>query len=463
MSQRLLRVLLAAVLATGAAGAVFGQGESLGPDEREALVKLQSAKPDVRRDGIDKLGKLKSRGAVGDLVRVASSDPDPTVRRAALLALGRINDRSRIPDMIAALKDQDAKVRNGAVQGLVNLYLPKEESFFGKVKSTTVRVVPFWDERQTATVEPYDVPDPAVTKAIAELMRADPVEENRVAAVRALGALKARSEIEALADTMAADAKLREEVLDAFVLVGETDAARYARPLFTSPDASLASRAMITAGRLRAADAVDDLLNVYGADAPKTGVIGAVKSAFSPERRKSAFLALALIGDPKAEEAFVANVLDSDADIRRAAYEGLAREGDKRYLPLVQRNGLIEKNDEVRLAQTFALYKYGQNGMFGIIANALRDSSRRDQAAQYVLEADSVEHLMPFIRMPDKTAQRIIVDAMGRLGDDATADALRPIVRGSSPEVAIVADRAIRRIEWRLANTQAPATTATTP
>jgi HEAT repeat protein len=459
MSQRLLRVLLAAALTTGVAGAVFGQGESLRPDEREALVKLQSAKPDVRRDAVERLGKLKSRGAAGDLVRVASSDPDPSVRRAALVALGHVNDRSRIPDMIAALKDPDAKARNGAVQGLVNLYLSKEESFFGKVRSTTIRVAPFWDERQTATVEPFDVPDPAVTKAVGDLLRWETVEENRIAAVRALGALKAHSEIETLADTMAADVKLRAEVLDAFVLIGETDASRYAKPLFTSPDAALASRAMITAGRLRAGDAVDDLLNIYGSNAPKQGVIGAVKSAFAPERRKSALQALALIGDPKAEEAFVANVLDGDADIRRAAYEGLAREGDVRYLPLVQRNSLIEKNDEVRLAQTFALYKFGQNGMFGVIANALRDGSRRDQAAQYVLEADSVEHLIPFIRTPDRTAQRIIIDAMGRIGDETTADALRPIVRGSSPEVALVADRAIRRIEWRLANAQpAPAT-----
>jgi HEAT repeat protein len=460
MSQRLLRVLLAAVLTTGAAGAVFGQGESVGPDEREALVKLQSAKPAVRREAVEKLGRLKSRGAAGDLVRVVSSDPDPSVRRAAAIALGHVNDRSRIPDLIAILRDPDAKVRNGAVQGLVNFYLPKEESFFGKVKSTTIRVVPFWDERQTETVEPYDAPDPAVTKAIAEFMRWDPVEENRIAAVRALGALKARSEVVALADALASDAELREDVLDAFVLIGETDAARYAIPFFESPDASLASRAMITAGRLRAGQAVVPLLNVYGSNGPRQGVIGAVKSAFSPERRKSAFQALALIGDPRAEEAFVANVLDGDKDVRRAAYEGLAREGDKRYLPLVQRNSLIERNDEVRLAQTFALYKYGQSGMFGVIANALRDGSRRDQAAQYVLEADSVEHLMPFIRTPDKTAQRIVIDAMGRLGDESTADALRPIVRGSSPEVALAADRAIRRIEWRLANAQpAPATT----
>src|SRR3954454_8186313 len=98
MSQRLLRVLLAAALTTGAAGAVFGQGETLGPDEREALVKLQSAKPDVRRDAIEKLGRLKSKGAAGDLARAASADPDSSVRRAAVVALGRVNDRSRIPD-----------------------------------------------------------------------------------------------------------------------------------------------------------------------------------------------------------------------------------------------------------------------------------------------------------------------------------------------------------------------------
>jgi HEAT repeat protein len=309
-------------------------------------------------------------------------------------------------------------------------------------------------------IEPYVEVDPAVTSAIADRLRSETVEGNRVAAVRALGALRASSQIDALADAMTLDTKLRPEVLDAFVLIGDTAAATYAIPMFESPDADLAVQSMITAGRLRAAKAVTPLLTVYGTDEPKKGIVGSVKGVFDPERKKAALQALALIGDPRADGVFASqeNLFDKDPEVRRACYEGLAREADPRYLPMVTRNSLIERNDEVRLAQTFALYKMKQPSTFGVIMNGLRERSRRDQAAQYVREANSADDLMPFLRTPDRDAQRVVVEALGDLGDRETADALKPLVRGSSPEVALAADRSIRRIEWRLANGAAPAT-----
>lgn len=450
---------LVLALTVGAVGVGYGQEAPLTQAEQESVVKLQSAKPDVRRDAAKKLGELRSRNAGADLARVASSDPDPTVRREAVVALGRARDLARIPDMIPVLKDADPKVRAGAVAGLVNLYLDRDASLFTRVRSGLVRVVPFWDERQTSVVEPYVTVDPAVTTGIAELMRTDQVPDNRVAAVRALGALRATSQIDALADAMAADTKLRPEVLDAFVLIGDTEAATYAIPFFESPDADLAAQAMVTAGRLHAAKAVTPLLTVYGSDAPKKGVVGTVTGVFDADRKRAALQALALIGDSRAEGIFVdpQNVASKDPEVRRACYEGLAREGDARYLPLLTQRSLIEKNESVRLAQTFALYKFKQSGTFVLIIDALRERSRRDQAAQYVREADSPDDLMPFIRTPDRDAQRVIIEALGDIGNAQTADALKPLVRGSSPEIALAADRSIRRIEWRLANAPAPA------
>lgn len=437
-----------AVLAVGPV--CFAQIDGVGPAEREALVKLQSSKPSVRRDGIGKLAELKNPATSGELARVATVDPDASVRRAAVVALGKVRDRARIPDMLSVLKDPDAKVRGGAIEGLVNLYLNRDEGFFTRVRSGFIRVVPFWDERQSETVEPYDTVDPTIPPALADIVRTDASSGNRVAAVRALGALKASSEIDTLADAMAANEKLRPEILDAFVLIDDTEAARYAIPFFESPDASIAKQAMLTAGLLRSAQAVTPLLTVYGSDKPDKGIIGSVKGVFSPDRKKAAIQALALIGDPSAEDVFTSNVQENDIDIRRACYEGIARIGDARFLPLVQRNSQIEKSEHVRLAQTFALYKMKQPGMFQLIANSLRDGSRREQAAAYVFEADSQDNLLPFIRMPDRKAQAIIIDALGRIGDQKAIDELRPIVRGSSPEIALVADRTIRRIEWRL-------------
>jgi HEAT repeat protein len=444
------RILLTVALVWSVAGGGLAQEVPLSPAEQEAVVRLQSGKVEVRRDAAKKLGELRSRGAAEQLARAATEDPDAAVRRAAVVALGRVGDRARAPEMMAALKDPDAKVRGGAIEGLVNLYLDRDERFFTRVRGGLVRIVPFWDERQTAAVEPYVEVDPAITAALGEALK-DADAGNRVAAVRALGALRAASQVDAMADAMGTDTKLRHEVLDSYVLIGETGAATYAIPFFESEDADLAAHAMVATGRLRAVKAVTPLMTVYGMDEPKGGVVGAVRNAFTPERKKAALQALALIGDPSSEGAFTENFYDRDPDRRRAAFEGIAREGDRRFVEVVTRAGQREKNEDVRLAQTFALYKLGSSGMMAVLVEALRTSSRRDQAAAYVQEATSPEHLVPFLRERNRESQRIVIDALGTVGDQTTVDALKPLVRGADPEIALTADRAIRRIEWRLA------------
>src|SRR4051812_34364633 len=107
MTKAFRYALLAAALSTGAAGVGFGQDAPLSQAEQEAVVKLQSAKPDVPRDAAKRLGELKSRGAGAELARAAAGDPDASVRRAAVVALGRAGERSRIPEMTAVLKDPD--------------------------------------------------------------------------------------------------------------------------------------------------------------------------------------------------------------------------------------------------------------------------------------------------------------------------------------------------------------------
>ncbi len=432
------------------------QEAPLSLDEREAVVRLQSGKASVRRDAAGKLGELKSRAAGADLVRVATTDPDATVRRAAIVALGRVGDRTRIPEMTPALGDPNSDVRRGAIEGLVNLYIGRDPGFFTRVRSGFSKAVPFWDERNSTTVEPYDPVDPQVIAAISGLLKVEADDGNRVAAVRALGALRAASEIDALADAMGAHDHLKSDVLDAYVRIGDTSAARYAIPLFESSSDDLAAQAMLTAGRLRAADSVEPLQKIYSTGGPKKGVVGTVTSVFSPERRKAAMQALALIGDPRSESLFLSDLYDKDPDIRQACYDGLARMADPKFLALVTRNGQLEKKEDVRLAQSFALYKMGQPGLFGVLATALRNGSQREQASGYVLEADNQTHLMPFLQAPDGDAQLVVIEALGRIGDKDAVEALRPLIRGSKPDVALAADRAVRRIEWRIANAPAP-------
>lgn len=425
--------------------------QALSRDEQQLVLRLQDPKPTVRRVAAERLGELRTRGAAPELVKAAKTDPEPAVRRAAVRALGRVRDEALIPEMLAILDDPDRSVRVAAIEGLAALYIDREEGFFTRVRETVVHVVPFWDERETLAVEPYDLVDERIPRAIGELMRRDRDRSVRVAAIRALGSLRARGEVDRLADAMASDAEVRPEVLDAFVRIGDTEAARYAIPLFEDENARVAAQAMIAAGRLRAGSAVIPLLNVFGDGEPDRGLVGKVKKGvtFAPDRRRAALQALALIGDPRAEKAFHGSVGDRDAGVRRAAYEGLARGADPRFLDLVSRNALMEKDAGVRLAQAFALYKMKRTDVYPRIVDGLRARATRDQAKEYLLETDAPAHLVPYLRTPDREVQRIVIDVLGHIGDEATIAELRPFVRGTRPETGEAAARAIRRIEWR--------------
>ena len=130
-----------------------------------------------------------------------------------------------------------------------------------------------------------------------------------------------------------------------------------------------------------------------------------------------------------------------------ALARGLAREDDPKLEALITRSSQTEKSDSVRLAQTFAFYRMGKPGMMSVIVQAMSNRSQRDQAAQYIREAKTAMDILPFLRVEDQDAQLVVVDALGLLGDQSTVDALKPLVRGASPDVALAADRSIRLIE----------------
>jgi HEAT repeat protein len=140
---------------------------------------------------------------------------------------------------------------------------------------------------------------------------------------------------------------------------------------------------------------------------------------------------------------------DKDPEVRRAAYEGLGREADPRFYDVITRNKLMERDESVRLAQMFAIYKMGHPEVFGSFVDALTTRARRDQGYQYILETDSPEHLLPYARMRDQEIQKMVIEALGRIGDERTAQELQAFRRGTTPEIADAATRAVRWIEWR--------------
>jgi len=200
--------------------------------------------------------------------------------------------------------------------------------------------------------------------------------------------------------------------------------------------------------------AVEPLLSAYGLGPEKKGKLKIVgdkvkgRLTYLPPRDEAALWALSLIGDEKAEQTFVENMTDNDADRRQYAIEGLARIAEPRYLDQISRLVLTEKNGDVKLAEYWALYKMGSPSNMQYIVRKL-ETDQSDQARAYLLESNPVD-LYPHIQSSSKEVKRKVIEILGLIGDQETIKELEPIVRTSSPTTADTATLAIKRIEWRI-------------
>ncbi|MEK6285680.1 MAG: HEAT repeat domain-containing protein [Acidobacteriota bacterium] len=433
--------------------AVRGETQSL----ETLLAYLKSPNASTRQDAAHKLGERRVRNqlAVEALAVAARKDEDYDVRAEALRSLGMIKDFSALPEMLDALKDPNSNVRGVAIRSLVALYTEHDIDFITNRRSGWNLFNPFLDTNDHEIVEPYVAVDPTIVTAIGESARGDRERNVRISAIRALGVLRGTAAIPHLADALSADQDLRMEVLRAFIKIGDQSAGTYLIPFFRDSDQKVRTQAMVAAGMLKYKPAVEPLLSVYGLGPEKKGALkkvgDRVKGSLSylPARDEAALWALSLIGDEKAEQTFVENMTDNDADRRQYAIEGLARIADPRYQDQISRLVLTEKNNDVKLAEYWAMYKMGGTTNIQYIVRKL-ETDQEDQARAYLMDATSPADLFPYIRSSSKEVRQKVIEILGRIGDQETIKELEPVVRTSSASTADTATVAIKRIEWRI-------------
>ncbi|HST19542.1 MAG TPA: HEAT repeat domain-containing protein [Blastocatellia bacterium] len=421
------------------------------------LAYLKSPNIDTRRDAARRLGERRERNqlAVEALAVAARKDEDAEVREEAVLALGKIKDFSALLDLIGALKDSRTNVRNTAVRSLVMLYTEHDIDFITNRRAGWSWFNPFLDTSDHEIIEPYIFVDPSIINALGETARSDRDRDVRVSAIRSLGVLRGQTAIPQLADALSADQDVRIDVIRTFIKIGDSSAGSYLTTFFRDSNHKVRTQAMVAAGLLKYKPAVEPLLSVYGLGPEKKGtmskVMGKVKGRFTylPPRDEASLWALSLIGDDRAEQVFVENMTDDDADRRQYAFEGLARIGDSRYLDQISRLVLTEKNGDVKVAEYWALYRMGSRPNIQNIVRKL-DTDQQQQARTYLMETSNPADLYPYIRSSSKEVRQQIIEILGRIGDTETIKELQPVAQTSGAETADLATLAIKRIEWRL-------------
>ena len=231
------------------------------------------------------------------------------------------------------------------------------------------------------------------------------------------------------------------------------------------PDESVRAAAARVAGAVRAASLGDALVaamndpreDVQLAAMRALGDIGekrasrALRERFVHDQRgpgaEAALDGLARLADPASQPVFFEQVGSKDADLRRAAFEGLARLGDVAAIRAVEARTEGERDRTVRLARAFALARDAGRGLPELTA-ALGDDRRAEQVMAYLVELGRphVKALLPKLADPDVPTRGRVVQVFGIVGGPDALQALEPTTRDPDPVVARAAEHAIARI-----------------
>jgi len=358
-------------------------------------------------------------------------NPSAKVRRQALRALRERGGPETLPLFARLLADAEPDIREGALAGVIGVYVPPppKRSIDGaaeafQVARFRVELWPLPDELSRALVKALadDWPSvrrdaayalgivltPPVSDAVAfEIMASlsDREPSVRIAAARTLGHLQVRSAGVALVG------RINDDDLDV---------------------------------RLASMNALGDLRD--------EGSVVALTDQFRFYVRgsagRAALSALGAVGQESSVPLFEAQTASGYPAHRWAAYEGLARSGRAAAAaPRIEAAMASEKDPRVLLAMAFALASAGRDGVNRVL-DALTDRDRADAALAYLVELGRphVAAIAARLGDPNPVVREQIAIALGFIGGPEAAAALKGASGESDPTVRHALDVAQVRI-----------------
>lgn len=421
-------------------------GASLVPDASGDSIeklreKLKSKKAGDRRKAARELGDTLSREATPALLG-AAGDKDPQVRRAAVKSLGLIRDLDAVTMLLNALEDGVPEVRREAVIALVNLYTEQDAGFFltREAKRLYARLNPFSGPvaSDDTVIEPDVTVAPAVIDGIAERLR-DSHREVRFYAANALGVLRGQAAIPKMVEGMnGAEPNLQVAILRSFYKIRDRSVAGEVQPYLLNTNKKVRNEALLTLGLFKSLEALPQIQTLYDQNPGR-------------DVRLNCLEAMALIGDASSLPVFRRHLSDGGPRYRQFAAEGIGRAGDDSVAANVSRAFLAEKKPAPRLAMSFALYSLGRKEYLDQMVAALKERMLHQQAQAYLIElkARVSPGLVNYLNDSNPLVRRRLCLVLGQIGDSATAEKLRPLLKDDDTEVVSEATRALRRIGAR--------------
>jgi HEAT repeat protein len=396
----------------------------------DLLANLKSPTARTRQSAASALGKSRRRDAVAPLSALVR-DPEPKVRLEVVNALRSLRDVSAVPALVTSLQDGDPKVREQAISALVEIYTERER---GGALERFLQT--FSDEYERASVTPYTRVSPAVFKGLAGTLR-DEQKGIRTASAYAIGILGGSSVgtdlVAALQDP---ESEVRAAAATALGKVGTEEEGRALIPLLDDNSMTVRNRALQAIGVLRVREAGPRLRELY--EHNKRRALG-----------DRALAALSRIGDPAQADLFRELLTVNDSKRRALAIEGLGRIADSSLLPAFKKDYQRERDDNVRMAYSFAMVLLGDHAFLDSIVLGLGGSgATAARSRSYLLELGPkiAPDLYPYLQDQDARVRGTLCDILAQFGDVGAIPRLVPLRGDPNSGVADKANRAIERL-----------------
>ena len=423
--MELVRLTLAILLAVAVPGAIAAPRLTF----EDLLANLKSPNAKTRQEAAAELGKSRRREAVSGLSALVR-DPDPKVRLSVVRALRELREPSAIPALVTSTEDEDANIREEAISSLVDLYIDTDKS-----KGIERFIEVFSDEYDRTMVPPQTRIDPAIVRAITLGLRDDDkgIREQSALALGILGARASRKELgDALNDP---EPGVRGAAALAIAKLGGTEHGRALVALLADPNTGVRNRVLHALGILKVKEGGP-----------------ALREMFEANRRKElggrTLQALSRVGDPNQADLFRELIQDVDPERKRLAIEGLARVSDERLLPAFKKDFQREKNEELKVAYSFAITLLGDRAFLDSIVLNLPSKTLGRRCREYILELgrDTIGDLYTYLNDPDADIRAELCDILAAFGDPQAIARLTPLVNDPSAHVADRANRAIEQL-----------------
>ncbi|HWS53278.1 MAG TPA: hypothetical protein VN228_04100 [Pyrinomonadaceae bacterium] len=157
------------------------------------------------------------------------------------------------------------------------------------------------------------------------------------------------------------------------------------------------------------------------------------------------------------DSGLVARRLSSrNARERQSAAEELARAAAVEHRRLVEGYRVQEKDEGVRLALDWALYRMGRGPSLFPLVDALDDKKRAEQVVGYLKQIETPAPLYVFLNHVNGNTTVRLLEVLAHVGDRDTLERVRPFASSLDPNVVAAAEFAEREITIRLEETPAP-------